>query len=61
MQKFIKSIIFYSIICFVIMQLKPSLFYDNNEKVKPLNINPKDIKSFITLHTFIFILALFIY
>jgi hypothetical protein len=43
------------------MQLKPSLFYDNNEKVKPLNINPKDIKSFITLHTFIFILALFIY
>jgi hypothetical protein len=61
MVNFIKSIIFYLIICVVIMQLKPGLFYDRKNNVKPLNINPNNIQSFITLHTFIFLLALFIY
>jgi len=61
MGNFIKSIIFYSIICLVIIQLKPSLFYDNKNNIKPLKINPNNIKSFITLHTFIFLLAVLIY
>jgi hypothetical protein len=61
MNSFIKSIFFYCIICMIVIQIKPSIFYDKNNKIKPLNMNTNDLRSFISLHTFILLLALFIY